>query len=91
MIVTTGGRFYQLPPGKENRARDSLLSLWLFISNTFNTVKLRIFFLVNVCGLAGLMELRSYNVGFDSLPRDAMNGSMSVTEQLRTTPPLTQN
>ena len=41
---------------------------------------------MNVCGLARLMELRSYNVGFDSLPRDAMNGSISVTEQIRSYP-----
>ena len=38
---------------------------------------------MNVSGFARLMELRSYNVGFDSLPKDAMNESMSVTEQLR--------
>ena len=98
MIVTTEDRFYQLPPGQENSARHSVLSLWL--CNKLSTWAREIvsdlkhlqhrevtdFFLVNVSGLARLMELRSYNVGFDSLPKDAMNESMSVTEKLRSYP-----
>ena len=89
MIVTTDGRFYQLPPGQENSARHSLwlcnkLSTWAreIVSDLKHLQHLEVtdFFLVNVSELARLMELRSYNVGFDSLPKDAMNESMSVTE-----------